>query len=397
MKILCSSILLLSYLATSILAQEYKAPTLVFNSSSTDGHNMPAKTFFTDRAPSINDDREMAITLTMLNGTYDTGIWVKSRYEEGILVTTGARESYSDVKINNKGNLSYTHQTLDGIKGVYSAVGKNTGGYEFINHMDDEEFFPYTSFNNLFLSQSDELFFTAKNFKGDLAFFNYHMDYGLELIAAQNQRSKTPNSFLFTPSFNDHGQVAYKARIGKRGELNKRRPDQIILAEGSKKTILVHDRDSDTNSKWIDLRNNVALSNSGATAFIARDQASEKLVLLESNGEETILATAGKDLKEFSFFSIVINDKNWVAFRGIDLKGQHALYVATKKEVKKVLTQFDKIKVPWGEALIAYGPHIPFGGSIDMNNRGDVIVNTGLANLENTQDYGNGVVVIYTK
>ncbi|WP_372655676.1 hypothetical protein [Halobacteriovorax sp.] len=397
MKILCSSILLLSYLATSIMAQEYEAPTLIFNSSSTDGYNMPAKTFFTDRAPSINDQREMAITLTMLNGTYDTGIWVKSRYQEGILTTTGARESYSDVKINNKGNLTYTHQTLDGIKGVYSAVGNSAGKYEFINHMDDEELFPYTSFNNLFLSESDELFFTAKNFKGDLAFFNYHMDYGLELIAAQNQRSKIPNSFLFTPSYNDYGQVAYKARIGKRGELNNQRPDQIILAEGSKKTILVQDKDSDENSKWIDLRNNVALSNSGATAFIARDQDSEKLVLLESDGKETILATAGKDLKEFSFFSIVINNKNWVAFRGIDLKGKHALYVATKNEIKKVLTQFDKIKVPWGEALIAYGPHIPFGGSIDMNNHGDVIVNTGLANLENTEDFGNGVVVIYTK
>ncbi len=398
MNILRSAALLLTLtLTTAVNAQEYNEPTLIFNSSARDGYNMPARTFFTDRAPSINDDREMAITLTMFNGTYDTAIWVKSKYQEGVLVTTGSKESYSDVQINNNGDLTYAHQTLDGIKGVYTAKGEDKGGYKLTNHMDDEELYAYTSFDQLKLSENDELFFTAKNFKGDLGYFNYHVDYGVELIEAQNQRAKTPYSFLFSPSFNIHGQAAYKARLGKRGELENQRPDQIILSDGTNKKVLIQDKDSDPASKWLDLRNSVALSNSEAIAFIGKDQEGEKLVLLESSGEETILASAGVDLKEFSFFSIVINDKNWVAFRGIDLKGRHALYVATKKEVKKVLTQFDTIKTPWGEALIAYGPHIPFGGSIDMNNHGDIIVNTGLANLDNTDDYGNGLVVIYTK
>lgn len=395
MKQIFKYILLLTCL--NVGAQEYQAPTLIFNSSSIDGYNMPAQTYFTDRAPSINDKREMAITLTMLGGTYDTGIWVKSRYQEGILVTTGSRESFSDVRINNEGHLSYTHQTLNGIKGVFTAKGRKTGGYEFINHMDDEELYPYTSFNNLFLSKKKELFFTAKNFNGDLAFFSYHMDFGLELIAAQNQRSKSPYSFLFTPSYNDKGQVAYKARVGKRGELEKHRADHIVLAEGTKKNIIVQDIDSDPNSKWKDIRNTVALNNLGSIAFIATDKEGEKLILREFSGNETTLATAGKELKEFSFFSITINDNNLVAFRGIDLQGRHSIYVASQNKVTKVLTQFEKISVPWGEALIAYGPHIPFGGSIDMNNHGDIIVNTGLANLENTEDYGNGVVVIYTK
>ncbi|CBW27285.1 putative exported protein [Halobacteriovorax marinus SJ] len=397
MKYLSSIALLLTCMISSAQALEYNAPTLIFNSSADSGHNMPPRTVFTDRAPSINDHGEMAITLTLLDGTYDTGIWVKSKFQEGILTTTGARESFNDVQINNDGALFYTHQTLNGIKGVYTATGKKEGGYNFTNHMDDEEIMPYESFSNLFLTKSGELFFTAKNFKGDLAIFNYHAEFGLDLITAQNQRSRTPYSFVFSPSYNDNSEAAYKVRVGKRGELDDSLPDQIILSKGSSKKIVAQDQDSDPNSKWKSLRNTVALSNSGAVAFIAHDGVAEKLVLIEANGNERILATKGKELKEFSFFSVIINDKNWVAFRGKDLEGNHTIFIATENGVQKVLTQFDKIKVPWGEALIAYGPHIPFGGNIDMNNHGDIIVNTGLANLENTQDYGSGVVVIYSK
>ena len=391
------SALILGCLINSTYALEYQDPELIFNSSSTDGYNMPAKTVFTDRAPSINDQREMAITLTLLDGTYDTGIWVKSKYQEGILITSGAKESFNDVQINNQSELFFTHQTLNGIAGVYTAHGRESGGYELINHMNDEEFYPYSSFSNLFYSRSEELFFTAKNFKGDTGIFNYTQSNGIDLIDFQNQRSRSPRSFVFAPSYNDQSQVAYKVRLGSRGQLSEEQIDQIIVSHQGVKKVLAVDKDGDTHSPWLSFRNSVALSNNGSVAFIAKDKDSEKLILKKQSGEEKVLATAGVELKEFSFFSLSINDKDWIAFRGIDLKGRHALYIATDSEVKKVLTQFDVIKVPWGEALIAYGPHIPFGGNIDMNNHGDIIVNTGLATLDNTDDYGNGVVVIFAK
>ncbi len=401
MKSLSIAAITLWCTVSSCMALSYNAPTLIFNSSADQGHHMPPKTVFTDRSPSINDNGEMAITLTLVGGSYDSAIWVKSHLHEGVLIRSGAKESFSDVKINNQSNLCFTHQTLNGIKGVYTASDDNHGSYLLTDHMSDDEFYAYSSFSNLTYNEKEELLFTAKNFRGDVGIFNYTPAQNgqsmMELIELQNQRSSTPKSFLFAPSFNDRSQVAYKARFGNRGELNEERPDKILLFTGKQREVLVEDRDSKPTSRWISFRNSISLNNRGAIAFIGQDDDGEKLVLRESEGREIILATAKKEIKDFSFFSLKLNDKNQVAFRARDRENRHAIFVADKKGMTRVLTQFDEITTPWGKSLIAYGPHIPFGGNIDMNNHGDIIVNTGLANLDNSDDHGNGVVVIYAK
>lgn len=389
MKYLLGLIICLS----SAYAVDYQAPELVASSSDEHAHNLPLNTVFTDKSPTINDHGEYAISLDLVGGTYASGVWLQTRYFQGMLIESAPEDSFSNITLNNNAQIAFSVARRAEVAELYTSDWKD-GEYRLSNVMNDDEVMAYSSHAHFSYNESGQLFFSAKNFKGDLGLFTYQKDHGLTLIDLQNRRSNAQRSYIFTPAYNNKGDVAYKVRLGARGERSENLPDQIILYKEGKKTILAEDRDSDQTSKYLSFRNTISLNDKGDIAFFATTAKGESLILREEDGTETVLTSKGVELKEFSYFSPVLNNKKQVAFRGIDLEGRHAIFLASKDGLQKVLTQFDPIQTPWGEASIAYGPYIPFGGNIDMNNHGDIIVNTGLATPDNFDDYGHGLVII---
>ena len=102
-------------------------------------------------------------------------------------------------------------------------------------------------------------------------------------------------------------------------------------------------------------------------------------------------------IKELSHFSPVVNNKGQVAFKALDKDGNTGIYIGDGDSIKRVVNQHDILNFNGRKFRVSYGEHIPFGGNIALNDKGDIIINTGLADESGTRDLGRGIIAFYTK
>lgn len=180
-------------------------------------------------------------------------------------------------------------------------------------------------------------------------------------------------SYIFTPQVGYKGEIALKTRDLHLGE---NAPDRLWFFNGTKWEIVLEDQDTNPTSRWKSFRHQLSVDGN-KILLIAHDGKNESLVLLE-NGQETILATAGKELKSFDYFTPKLQNGVMVV-RGMDHDGLKAIYVQDKYSFRKLVSQGDIVQTDLGPGRVFYqNPDAIFYGAPGVDESGNVYLQATL-------------------
>src|SRR5690606_17482051 len=113
----------------------------------------------------------------------------------------------------------------------------------------------------------------------------------------------------------------------------------------------------------------------------------------------TIATSADPEVSSIDFFAPAVNDEGLVAFRAFDEAGLRAIFVGDGTTLRRVVTEHDLVPTDRGEGRIDQHDSSPvFGGSVDINARGDVVFAAALTPTGNNQiEWGSGIFVAYAE
>ncbi|SEM21296.1 MYXO-CTERM domain-containing protein [Stigmatella aurantiaca] len=219
------------------------------------------------------------------------------------------------------------------------------------------------------------------------------------LAKEQGVDPASPFFYLYSPGFNDQGQVAGVAdRLSAGSGVQELR---VWTSEANSQRIAASVAVDPASPVYRFASVQPALSNTGKVAFLGtyRDPEGRNFTTLWlwDGTALKVLAQNGKDgIKEVEFFPPDINDQGLVVFRAFDSAGMRAVWVSDGEAKKRVVSEHDIIPSDLGEARVdqetATSP--VFGGSPKLNARGDVTFVAGLAPPDNNQEeWGSGIYV----
>jgi hypothetical protein len=180
-------------------------------------------------------------------------------------------------------------------------------------------------------------------------------------------------AYIFSPVVGHNGEAVTKIR---KDSLSNSAPDELwSLKKGEWKKIL-EDSDSNPTSPWKSFRHQLAVEGDRILIF-AQDQKGEVLIIHE-NGRIAEIARAGVHLKSFDHFSAKMKS-GVVAFRGVDLKGNKAVWAYHQGKLSRLITQGDMVLTDKGYGRVHYkNEHSIFYGSPGINQKGDVVLQATL-------------------
>ena len=381
-----SSIILFCFEVVASLP-EYERPVLEARSSYTEGHFMPPLTIFTDATPAVNNNRDIAFPLSLINGHEVSGVWTKwdntidlsYHREDGLQI--------SSFKMNDKKELVFT--VYDDFYFYDLVETKNENGKIIFSSIKDQFNFQNIS---LIVKHKEGFSYKAINENKVIGSLSKAGDINTYLSEGLDN-----NSYLFSPAFNQSGDALTKVRHGEFRMWDESRPDTILFKNKNEEKIIAFDKDYDSSSNWVSFRNGVGLSDDGHMSFIGVDEEGKGHLIVVHDGVQKEIVVEGKDIAELSHFSPVVNNKGQVAFKATDSEGNTGVYIGDGNSLKKIINQHDILDLNGRKFRISYGEHIPFGGNIALNDKGDIIINTGFADISGTKDLGRGIIAFYTK
>lgn len=358
------------------------------------GFNLPCNVFFNSSTPALNDTGQVAIKLDVVGNSQ--GVWFGANGAGSIAYITPAEAIISDVGINDAGYVVFP-QTFSSQNGIYfydSAL--NSSGLRTTLPLGAAAW-GSTNVNN-----SGHIGFRATFSGSGQAYYSFDGTPSLALHAAEVTLDPTsPYSFLFSPAFNDKRQIAAQVRLGLAGQIGDNQPDEIRLfnSDGSS-VIIARDVNAQPGSPFAKFDSTrPAVTNDGRVAFIANLVGGGRGVFL-SDGVQTIqiATTSTPGVTAIEFFGPAVNEHGLVAFRGKDNASptpRQAIFVGDGSTLRRVIGQFDTLMTDRGLAQIAqHDASTVFGGSIDINERGNIVFNATLTPADNTQiEWGSGVFV----
>jgi hypothetical protein len=111
---------------------------------------------------------------------------------------------------------------------------------------------------------------------------------------------------------------------------------------------------------------------------VANDGSTDSLLLLKGNKVQ-VLARAGKELKEFDFFTPKIQ-AGTIVIRGVDFQGNKAVYVKDNGPFRKLITQGDIVQADKGPAIVFYpNEHAIFYGAPGLDEQGNIYLQATLS------------------
>jgi MYXO-CTERM domain-containing protein len=304
----------------------------------------------------------------------------------------------SDPGLNAQGGLALA-VTYSSSNGIYLLNAADPGRVRVVR-----EPLGAASWESLDLNEAGQLGFRASFPGAGRAYVRLSPSgsaFVTELLAKeQGVDPASPYVYLYSPGFNDQGQVAGVGDQQSPGSgLQELR---VWSAGGSSQRIAasVAVDPASPVSRFASVQ--PALSNTGQVAFLGtyRDPADGRnltTLWLWDGAALKVLAQNGKDgIKEVEFFPPDINDSGLVVFRAFDSAGMRAVWVSDGVAKKRVVSEHDVIPSDLGDARVdqetASSP--VFGGSPKLNAQGDVTFVAGLAPPDNNQEeWGSGIYV----
>ncbi len=365
----------------------YQAPEILARASMESTLNLPSMSFLNSTSVALNKNGDVAFRIMAVEGKAQQGIWYKGANDKaGKVIYVAAPDYYvAEPVLNNKGQATFNLFTEAFSEGIFIFNPASSAVEKVLDGGKDK--FYSQSFVKV-LDSGDVVFRgTTKNV--DRGFFLYRD--GLKTIAIEGEKTfGVPTSYLFKPVVNTKGQWLFKMREGEHRDWSNDRSDQIVLLTPSKenpetfsKTLIAQDKNGDASSKFVYLDNSPMLADSGAILFTAKLENKKKAIILQQDGEQTILAEEGKDgIAEFEMFNPKVNSHGVIAFRAKNTKGLRGIYVATKTEVQRVIGEGDMIPSDLGPQYVMMKDGFPgFAGDVEINDRGDVVFAAVVASL----------------
>jgi hypothetical protein len=368
---------------------DYPSFVLQCRSNFTGAFNLPDAAFFTNNTAAVNDDRQVAMYVSVIAGSDSKSIWFGSDGSGGLVYTSPAGAFLSDASVNGGGRVVFEQvfTAMDGIY-FYDDVDASSG---FETNLP----FGASGWGSPQVNDAGEVGMRA-DFGSGQAYASYDGVSTAAIHAAEVSLDVTsPYSFLFTPSFNGSREIAGKVRLGANGQVGESQPDEIrVFADDGSSVLIAEDRDSNPASPYDRFDNSVSLTDSGWVAFVATLPGGVRGVYL-SDGTTTVEIATEDDLElaEVEFFGPAANDAGLVAFRGRNSAGLRAIFVGDGGELRQVIAEHDLVETDLGTARIDQHDSSPvFGGGVSINAGGDVAFAAGLTPPDDNQvEWGSGV------
>lgn len=352
-------------------------------------YNLPFDSFFTNVTPAINDHAEVSFQLITVAGVgEDKGIWFGAGGDGEIVVMPETDSLVSDTSINNDSFITFpvTFSSMNGVH-YYDA------------NLDESNFLTNAPLGNTAwtaaqVNNNGEVAFRGSFFGAGRIYYSWGPDEEFMHAAESGVQPGSPYDFLFTPAFNNNRQIAGKVLLVAGGN-----EIRIFETDGSS-TLIAQDTGVDPNSPYTSFNNSVSLNDLGQVAFIAQTSSGNRGVFV-SDGVTTVEIASEADalVSDIEFFSPTMNNDGLVAFRAFDGAGLRAIFVGDGDELVRVIGQFDEIETDLGTGQIAMPDTSPvFGGSVRINNSGDIAFNCRLTDPDDTSIvWGSAIYVAYAE
>lgn len=398
MKFLSILILAMSSQGLYAAIADYNAPTILARANIRDGYNIPAMSFLNNTNPVINNRGDVTFKIMAVEGQNDQAIWVKTFEDDNgkIMYVAPDQRFITDPSINDHGKIGFNLHD-EGVTDGLFVLDSKTLDVEQVLSPDEQpiQFYTYPQINN-----NGHIFFRATDDANDRSFYEFNGTGLNKLLAEGIDSLGMKASYLFRPSVNEEGLIAFKSRLGNIGEWDENNPDQILVLNpnfdpkipASKLITIAKDRDSDAKSPYLRFGNTVSIATNGSVAFMGFLENGVKTIVVSHQNTLVHIATEGQnDISEIEMFNPKINVHGQVVFRAKDLSGKRGIYLADASEVKRLVGEGDEIETDLGQGRILYNPNYPgFGGDVDMNDQGEIVFYCLLID-ENERELGSAV------
>ena len=386
----------------NLYALSFEPAELLARSNVRDSFNLPALTYLSNVAPVINNQGEVAFKVVATGENAAQGIWIKAKEDTygKVLITAPEELVITDPSLNDQGKLVYS--LFDDMNSV--------GVFEYDIHQLTEKhvieakqtnltYFTYPTITN-----ETAIYFRGTNGNNDRAF--YRFDKNLKSLVSEGVDIQgMSSSYLFRPSINHKGEMAFKMRMGKKGEWGENNPDVIALyrpTSGNLPSIsyIALDKDIDQNSKFLAFLNSVSLSNAGHIAYSAVTEDHRIAVMLFSPSGDTkqIALENENDVLNVETFSVKVNANGHVLFRGKDKDNKRALFFFDGTSLIKLLREGDELGTDLGMAKILDNQYYPgFSGEVDLNDNDQIVFGAVILSAKDSVEWGQGIYLLNPK
>lgn len=379
---------------------EYKAPEILARANIKEGHNLPPMTFLNNTSPVINDRGDVAFKLLAVEGQNNQALWVKSADEQNgkiVYVAPDERFLTEPESISESGKIIFNLYDEGVTDGLFLMDIRS----QKVDQVLSPDNLPIQYYTYPQVKNNGHIYFRATDDANDRMFYEYSGKNLNKILSEGVESLGIKSSYLFRPSVNDVGLIAFKSRMGERGQWDESNPDSILLlspssdpkAPGMKVTTIARDKDSDPRSPFLGFGNSVSISRHGLISFTATTLESKKEIVLAREGVLKTVAMEGQNgISEIETFSSKVNDSGLVLFRAKDAEGRRGLYIASEEGVKRLLGEGDEVATDVGPGKILYNPNFPgFGGDVDMNEQGDIVFYCLIVSHPDSKELGSAV------
>ncbi len=336
----------------------YSKPQLVARLMYSDAWNVPDSTWCFSGEPAIQND-EIFINCFDSESTL-MAKWGKKGYE---VVARAQNDQMFSRPVNSFGKISFYEFSEFSIERSY-VVADSVEKIELraLGTMAEatDSFLPYTH---------DSFFFKTKGDSPQLWIYrNDEVKPFFNPLAA----------FIFSPAVGPEGEITIKTRDLHLGE---DAPDKLWLYHNNAWKVILEDKDTEAESRWKSFRHQLVVEGD-KVLLIAHDGSKESLITVDSNGIVEIIATAGKELKSFDFFSPKMR-AGTILVRGEDFEGNKVTYVKDEGNFRKLLSQGDIVHTDRGAARVFYQSRDAiFYGAGGIDERGNIALQATLTDAD---------------
>lgn len=358
-----------------------------------DGYNLPPGSSFNSISADISDADDVAFRVQLVpddSGELRPGVWLGGGGTGEIVYTGDADQAIdNEASVNDDGDVAFTLSSANGNNLYLYDSATDTGGA-----ISTAPVIP-NSYSNPDLNDSGEIGFQA-NFGSGRAYAAYRDGAGVMYATDSGVTPGSPYSYFYTPSYNNAGQIA--AKVATSDDQFTNVEIRLFAADGTSELLLANQA-TDPDSPYSRFDNSLALNDDGEIAVIATRAADNRRVVVRSDGTTTTeIAEVDPDgtLRSLEFFAPAINNSGEVAFRATDEVGQ-AVYVADGSSLVRVIGQGDVVETDLGTGQIGQHDTSPvFSGKPSINVDGDVAFVAGVHPEGDDQtEWGTGVFVAY--
>ena len=358
-------------------------PVLLGRSGPTDGFLIPANTGFSNNDVALNDAGEAALRLSSIGVAGDRGIWYGDGVTGQVVAMGDPAWFFTDADLNNAAEIVWaqTDTPADGVYG-WNPVSDTVS-------LITAEPLGTSSWGTVRINDAGTLGFRATFGGGGRAWVSRTAGGTVNIHAAEAAiQPGSPWDFLFTPSFNEAGQIGGKALLvgGDANQIIRTEPDGSFV-------VLVSDQTADGTSPFTSFDNSPAINDFGHVGFIGSANG-QRGVWTGDGTSTTQLAGEGDDgVGDIEFFGPAIDNAGRVVFRAFENGGRRAIWLAEAgRTPQRLIGAGDLVDTDLGPARIDSPSGIEFSGGVTINESGQVGFIAVLTAPDDVNDvYGLGV------